>query len=247
MAGFFSLFSQKTTDNRIKQPTICSLILPAAGTSSRMNGENKLFMELSGVPVIVRTLMVIEDCDRINEVIIAAQSENIIAIGDLCRKYEIKKVRKIISGGETRLLSVRAALCEVSSDSGLIAIHDAARPLVTVSVILEAIEAAEKFGAAAPSVQLKDTIKESKNDMVVRTLDRVRLSAVQTPQVFEASLIKCAVSKAVEDGVDLTDDCAAVERIGMSVRLTCGSYENIKITTPEDIHLAEALFSKRDY
>ena len=143
-------------------------------------------------------------------------------------------------------LEVLRGLREVREDAELIAIQDGARPFLTQEVLEEVLSKAEATGAAAPAIPVTDTIKRSENGLAVETLDRDTLFAVQTPQVFEAGLIKAAVQKAVEDGEVLTDDCAAVERLGMKVSLTQGSRENIKITTPLDLFLGEAILDARD-
>jgi 2-C-methyl-D-erythritol 4-phosphate cytidylyltransferase len=142
--------------------------------------------------------------------------------------------------------SVFAGINEVSRDVELIAVHDGARPLVSEQVIREVIVRGAECGAAAPAVGLKDTVKRAKNGFVQETLVRENLVAVQTPQVFEASLIRGAILKALRDKAELTDDCAAVERMGMKVALTEGSEENIKITTPSDLLLAEAILDRRE-
>ena len=128
----------------------------------------------------------------------------------------------------------------------LIAIQDGARPLVTTQIIDEAILRARECGAAAPAVPVKDTVKQARDAMVIRTPDRRELFAVQTPQVFQADLIRGALGKAMADGAELTDDCSAVERLGFPVALTQGSYENIKITTPVDLALGEAILNWRE-
>lgn len=134
----------------------------------------------------------------------------------------------------------------VADDSAqLIAIHDAARPLVTEEVVAETVEAAARSGAAAPAVPVKDTIKRVVDGVVESTPDRSQLFAVQTPQVFEHGLILGALEKAAADGAELTDDCSAVERLGVPVRLTVGSYDNIKLTTLEDLAVAEAILERR--
>ena len=148
---------------------------------------------------------------------------------------------KVIRGGESRTQSARLGTLEASRDMPLIAIHDGARPFVTVEVIEAAVAQAAKNGAAAPAIPVKDTIKVAKDGMVEQTLDRAMLYAVQTPQVFEAGLIRAALQKALDEGVELTDDCAAVERLGMKVVLTAGDERNIKLTTPVDLLVGEGL------
>lgn len=145
-------------------------------------------------------------------------------------------------GGDTRTASVLAGVREAEEGASLIAVHDGARPLVSQSVLEQVILRARECGAAAPAVPVKDTLKQAKDGVVTATPDRASLYAVQTPQVFEAALIRTALTKALEEGASLTDDCSAVERLGVGVALTRGDYRNIKITTPEDLAIGEALF-----
>ena len=151
----------------------------------------------------------------------------------------------MIVGGQERIHSVQAGLREVDPEADLIAIHDGARPLVPQEIIRDTVARAALTGAAAPAIPLTDTVKRTEDGLVVETVDRSSLWAVQTPQVFEAGLIKGAIQKAMEDGELLTDDCGAVERLGMKVTLTSGSRENIKITTPLDLILGEAILQAR--
>jgi len=241
MIKIFQKWAQK---NRPKKG-FCTTIVPAAGHSVRM-GEDKLMLPLREVPAILRTLWALEECPEINEIILSARPDLVVSLGQLCKDAGLQKVHKIVVGGETRMASVLAALREASPEAELIAIHDAARPLVTSEIVAEAVAAAREFGAAAPAVPVKDTIKRAVDGVVESTPDRSELFMVQTPQVFEHGLILGALEKAAADGVELTDDCAAVERLGMTVRLTQGSYENIKLTTPEDLAVAEAILERRE-
>ena len=170
----------------------------------------------------------------------------IVPIGQLCRDAGLSKVRKVIVGGATRTHSVLAGLGELPSGAELVAIHDGARPLVSQEVLETVIFRAAECGAAAPAVPVKDTIKRARDSLVEATLERSELFAVQTPQVFQVDLIKAALVKALEDGAALTDDCGAVERLGIGVSLTQGDYCNLKINTPEDLAVAEALFAWRE-
>ena len=162
-------------------------------------------------------------------------------VARLCQDYGLTKVTKVIRGGDTRTQSARLGTLECSGRAKLIAIHDGARPFVTVQVIEDAVAQAAASGAAAPAVPVKDTIKSAREGVVDETLDRSVLYAVQTPQVFDGDLIRAALQKALDDGVELTDDCAAVERLGMKVVLTPGDERNIKLTTPADLVVGELL------
>lgn len=223
-----------------QEEIVCSAVVVAAGASTRM-GMDKLMLPLGDVPVIVRTLQVIQAAPSVGEIVVVTREDLVIPIGQLCQEFGLTKVSKVVRGGETRMHSVRLGTLEVSRDASLIAVHDGARPLVSVDVIEKAIVQAQKSGAAAPAVPVKDTIKVVSGDIVEKTPDRVTLRAVQTPQVFESSLIRAALQKALDDGAELTDDCSAVERLGMKVVLTEGSERNIKLTTPADLLLAEIL------
>ncbi len=235
------LFKRK---KKAMQP-YCAAVVVAAGSATRMAGLDKIMFPLQEKPVIVHTIQALESCAYIQEIVIVTREDLIVPISKLCADYVLKKVTKVIVGGETRVQSVRNGLIEVSERANLIAIHDGARPLVTLQVLNEVIEAARKCNAAAPAVAVKDTIKRAVKGVVEETPDRSELFAVQTPQVFEADLIRASIYHAVEHNLLLTDDCSAVEQLGMKVTLTRGSEENIKITTPSDIVVAEAILLGR--
>ena len=219
---------------------LCSAVVVAAGSSTRM-GTDKLMLTLGGIPVIVRTLKAVEAAPSVDEIILVTREDMMVPLSQLCQGFALTKVTKVIRGGKTRTESVRLGTLEASVDAQVIAIHDGARPFVTTEVIEGAIAQALESGAAAPAVPVKDTIKVARKGIVESTPDRASLFAVQTPQVFEASLIRAALQKALDDGAELTDDCSAVERLGMKVVLTEGDVRNLKLTTPEDILTAEAL------
>lgn len=227
-----------------KKELTCTAIVPAAGRSNRM-GEDKVLLPLGEVPVLIRTLRALEECAYITEIIVATREDLMVPVAQLCKDAALTKVRKVVLGGETRTASVLAGLREADPNTELVAIHDAARPLVTGEIIEETILKAAQCGAAAPAVPVKDTIKQAVHGVVTSTLDRSELFAVQTPQVFEHGLILGALEKAMTDGAELTDDCSAVERLGMSVCLTVGSYENIKLTTPSDLAVAAEILEGR--
>lgn len=228
------------------QVPYCAAVVAAAGSSARMGGEDKIMLPLMGEPVIVHTLRALEYCPYIQEIIVVTREELIVPLSKLCADYFLTKVSKVLLGGDTRTRSVRLGVAEVSEKAELIAIHDGARPLVTPEVLEDVILTAARCAAAAPAIPVKDTIKRAADGIVTQTPDRSELFAVQTPQVFEADLIRAALQQAVEEDVPLTDDCAAVERLGMKVTLTRGAEENIKITTPSDLAVAEALLQWRE-
>ena len=242
MAKFF----QKIFRGSPKEKHVfCSAVIAAAGNSSRMNGEDKLFIEIEEIPVLIHSVLALENSEDIDEIIVVTQSESIVAVSELCKAYAASKVSKIICGGATRVDSVFRGLCEISPKAELVAIHDGARPLVTADVIHSAVSCAKEFHAAAPAVPLKDTIKSAVNGVVTGTPDRNTLFAIQTPQVFVPEVLKAALQNVKEKGMAVTDDCMAVEALGMRVHLAQGAYDNIKITTPEDVVMAEAILQKR--
>jgi len=226
-------------------PQRCAAVIVAAGVSARMGGADKLFAPLGELPVLVHTLYAFQDCPVIDEIVVVTRADALERVGALREAYAFSKVTKVVVGGETRMESVRAGLREVSPETTLAAIHDGARPLVTGEVIREAVARAGLTGAAAPAVPVTDTLKRAEGGLTVETVDRSQLWAVQTPQVFDYGLITAALEKAAGDKAELTDDCAAVERLGMRVTLTPGSRENIKITTPFDLLLGEAILESR--
>ena len=239
----FSFFKKIRESSRPQ----CTALVAAAGSSSRMGGVNKLLELLDGVPVLARTLTALQLARQVDEIVVACREEDLLPISDLCHTYGITKCSKVIRGGESRVHSVLLAALEASPESRLLAVQDGARPLVTPELIDRVISAAVRCGAAAPAVPLKDTVKEVRDGGAVeRTLDRSSLRAVQTPQVFDAQLLKAALQDALEQGAAVTDDCAAVERLGKVVFLVEGDEENLKITTPTDLVLAEAILRARE-
>lgn len=218
-------------------------MIVAAGTANRMGGTEKILAELGGQTVIARSVEAFERCGLVDEIVVVTRQELLEQVSRLCADYS--KVRLVVVGGETRAKSVLAGLDAVSPNTRLVAVHDGARPLVSNEVLERTLHKAAKFGAAAPAIPVKDTIKVSRNGAVDDTPDRSRLYAVQTPQVFDYDLLRGAMQRAMERGDELTDDCSAVEALGMKVQLTQGSEENIKITTPLDLHLADLILKGR--
>ena len=170
----------------------------------------------------------------------------LVEVSRLCREFDLEKVSKVVVGGKERIYSVQAGLAEVRQDAELIAIHDGARPLLPPEVLQEVLDRGTATGAAAPAIPVTDTVKRAEGGVAQETLDRSTLFAVQTPQVFQADLIRAAIHQAAAEGAVLTDDCAAVERLGMKVSLTRGSRENLKLTTPFDLVVGEAILDARE-
>ena len=240
--GLFSRLFHKNTE---ETHPWCSIIVAAAGSSSRMGGENKLMQPVDGVPLLARTLMAVNGASLVDEIVVAAREEDMLAFGELCKIYGISKPVKIVRGGASRLESVYRASLECRENAAFLAVHDGARPLVTPELIDRTITLAYRTNAAAPGVPVKDTVKIVRDGKVESTPERDTLRAIQTPQVFDAALLRGALQAAMTAGEEVTDDCSAVERLGKEVYLTEGSYENIKVTTPEDLLLATELLCKR--
>lgn len=221
-------------------------VIVAAGSSSRMGGTPKQLMNLAGVPVVMRAALAFERCDRIRDILLVAREEEIPLLQRLCDEYGITKLTDIVRGGATRARSVQNGIARCR-DCAYVAVHDGARPLVGEGVILRTIEGAEKAGAAAAAVGLKDTIKRvDEAAFVEETPDRASLRAVQTPQTFRLSDYRAAVQEIGDAIDDLTDDCAVMEAAGRPVLLVEGDYRNLKITTPEDMVIAEAFLREME-
>ena len=220
----------------------CGAVIVAAGSASRMGGIDKVMAELEGEPMIVRTVRTFQECDVIKEIVIVTRPDLIVPIGDLCRGME--KVKAVVVGGASRQESVSLGLNALSDKVKLAAIQDGARPLITWQVIDRVVRAANSYGAAAPAIPVKDTIKVVTGGVVKETPDRKTLQAVQTPQVFDFDLIRGALQKAKLDGAEVTDDCSAVELMGMSVKIVEGDERNIKVTTPMDLKIAKMLLEE---
>ncbi len=220
----------------------CGAVIVAAGNASRMGGIDKVMAELDGEPMIVRTVRTFQNCDVIKEIVIVTRPDLIVPIMDQCHGFD--KVKLVVSGGASRQESVELGLNALSKKVKLAAIQDGARPLITWQVIDRAVRAANTYGAAAPAIPVKDTIKVVTGGVVKETPDRKTLQAVQTPQVFDIELLRGALQKAKDDQAEVTDDCSAVERLGMSVKIVEGDERNIKVTTPMDLKIAKMLLEE---
>lgn len=232
------------TIRKIRRP-FCSMVVVAAGNSSRMGGD-KLFLEIGGMPVIARTLLSFEKSEAVDEIIVVTREDLIEKCASICIEYGIDKANKFLIGGSDRLHSALAGVTEASEEAKLIGIHDGARPFVTGELIESVVRCAAKFDAAAPAVPVNDTVKLVIDGVVETTPVRDNVFAVQTPQVFSSDIIKCALTSAVENELIVTDDCSAVEELGMPVHIVKGDADNIKFTTPRDIDLAQAILRQRE-
>ena len=221
----------------------CGAVIVAAGSASRMEGIDKALALLGGEPVIVQTVKAFQNCPAIEEIVIVTRQDLLERIADLAAPYA--KVKAVVVGGADRVQSVLCGLQALSEKVELVAIHDGARPLITPELIVKTVSAADFHGAAAPAIAVKDTIKNVQNHWVCGTPDRSSLRAVQTPQVFCLPDLLTALTQAIKDGAAITDDCSALERMGIPVYLVDGQESNIKITTPMDLKVAQMLWEER--
>ncbi|MCI6937865.1 MAG: 2-C-methyl-D-erythritol 4-phosphate cytidylyltransferase [Clostridiales bacterium] len=220
----------------------CGAVIVAAGSATRMGGIDKVMANLGGEPMIARTVRAFQNCDAITSIVIVTREDLIRPISDLCR--DMKKVAAVVAGGSSRQESVHLGLNALPKGMKLAAVHDGARPLISWQVIDRVVRAANTYGAAAPAIPVKDTIKVVEGGLVKETPDRSSLMAVQTPQVFDFDLLRGALKKAEEDGTQVTDDCSAVERTGMRIKIVEGDERNLKVTTPMDLKIAELLLEE---
>ena len=220
----------------------CGAVIVAAGSASRMGGIDKVMADLGGEPMILRTVRAFQNCDAIASIVIVTREDLIQSIAGLCR--DMKKVVAVVAGGGSRQESVHLGLNALPKGTKLAAVHDGARPLISWQVIDRVVRAANTYGAAAPAIPVKDTIKVVSGGLVKETPDRATLQAVQTPQVFDFDLLRGALKKAETDGASVTDDCSAVERTGMKIKIVEGDERNLKVTTPMDLKIAELLLEE---
>ncbi len=221
----------------------CGAVIVAAGTASRMGGIDKVMEPLGGVPMVIHSVRAFQECDAIREIVVVTRPDLIVPIMSLCAPFS--KVTAVVAGGGSRPESVNRGLNALSSKVKLAAIHDGARPLISWQVIDRAVRAANSYGAAAPAIPVKDTIKVVTGGVVMDTPERKQLQAVQTPQVFDFDLLRGALKKAYQDGAEITDDCSAVERMGFKVKIVEGDERNLKVTTPMDLRIANMLLEDR--
>ncbi len=221
-------------------------ILPAAGLGTRMGaGSPKQFLELDGVPILVLTLRRIAACPLVTSIIVATRADEIERLETLIRKEKFTQPVSVVKGGDSRQDSVGQALQKVSADTELILVHDAVRPFVTVDQITRVIEEARRCKAAILGIPAMDTVKEVKRAslpedvaLITATVPRERVVLAQTPQVFDAKLLKEAFAQAMGEGVNASDESGLIEKIGHDVHVVLGSERNIKITKPSDMDLA---------
>jgi 2-C-methyl-D-erythritol 4-phosphate cytidylyltransferase len=225
-----------------------TVLVPAAGTGKRMGKATaKQFLALGDKPILAHTLLAFQRASEIDEIIPILSEEDLeTCLGEIIEGYHITKVKTLVVGGKERQDSVMNGLHKLTKDAAIVLVHDGVRPFVTPEMIKETVDYAKKGECVAVGVPIKDTIKEvNDRGMVRHTLERSRLWAIQTPQAFPVRALKRAYEEASEQRVFGTDDATIVEKTGGSVRVIMGSYENIKITTPEDLLLAEEILKRR--
>ena len=222
-------------------------LIAAAGLGKRMNSKiGKSFIPIFGKPILAYTLEKFEKCELIDKIyLVVTCKDKEYVCKDIILKYHLRKVQELIIGGDTREESVFNGIKSVNIETDIVVIHDGARPLVSELIIKESILIAEKYGAAVSAVPLKDTVKKiGENFFIHSTLDRRKIWRAQTPQTFRFKLIKSAYEKAFKEGVITTDDAAILEKYGSEVKLFFGAEENIKITSPFDIFIAESILKR---
>ena len=220
-----------------------SAIIVAGGKGERMGPDvDKAFLSLGAKPVLVYSLLAFEKCPDVDEVILVVRKERVEAARCAVQMFGCKKVIKIVAGGNQRQQSVANGLDEISEEAEVVAVHDGARPCVTLDLISETIKSARQYGSGVAAVKITDTVKEVEKGMIIsQTIDRTKLWRVQTPQAFKVALLRKAFEMVRKKKVKITDEAAAVELICDNVRLVQSSSSNIKITSPDDLVLAAAL------
>jgi len=219
-------------------------VIAAAGTSARCNGEDKLMFIIQGKPVLAHTIEVFEKSRLVEDIIIVTMEEKLETIGKMCEEYGYNKVSLVLCGGASRLDSVINGIYAASKKARLIAIHDGARPCLDLELLERTIQKAAVYNAAAPGIPITSTVKRVEDEIIKETVDRKGLVEIQTPQIFRAEIIKAALTNVSKKAIEITDDCMAVEILGMPVYIVEGSRKNIKVTTPEDLRLVELFVNK---
>src|ERR1700684_4171103 len=227
-------------------------ILPAAGLGTRMGAETpKQFLELEGVPIVMLTLRRIASCELVTDIVVATRGDGIARLEEQIRGEKFKQRGRVVRGGDSRQESVARAVEEVADDTELVLVHDAVRPFVTREQITRVIEEARRCRAAILGIPAMDTVKEVKRAslpedvaLITATIPRERVVLAQTPQVFEAALLREAFARAAADGFTASDEAALVERLGQEVHVVLGSDGNLKITRPGDLSIAEFYLSR---
>jgi len=226
-----------------KTPPTCSVVIAAAGSSQRCKGEDKLFYNINERPVLAHTIEVFQSCAFVDEIIVVTRKEQLEKVAEMCHVNKFDKVSKVIVGGETRTESVFNGVFAVSKKSKFIAIHDGARACIDKDIINKTLTAAAKNHAAAPAIEITSTLKQTEGEIILKTVDKTEMIEIQTPQIFREEIIKAALTNVMKKSIPVTDDCMAVELLGLPVHIVEGSSKNIKITTNDDLIIAEGIIS----
>lgn len=223
-------------------------IITAGGVGSRMGHDTpKQYLELAGVPILVRTLRVFAESENIAGIVVVVPASHLIKTVELVTRYKLQKIMQIVKGGLLRQDSVEKGLAMVTGPVDLVAVHDGARPFVSVALIDACLAKAQKHGAAMAAIPVSDTIKEVAVDGVIqRTIDRSSLWRAQTPQVVNVQTLRQAFAVAKDQGFEGTDEASLLELVGEEMVVVNGSEQNIKITTPADFVIAQALCANED-
>ncbi|PKG24524.1 2-C-methyl-D-erythritol 4-phosphate cytidylyltransferase [Niallia nealsonii] len=221
------------------------VIIPAAGQGKRMQaGKNKLFLTIDEAPIFIHTLKVFEQDSNCSRIWLVINPEEKQQMQEWIANFDIQKIAGLVAGGIERQYSIYNAI-KLLGNSAIVLVHDAARPFINENQIKQLTEVAKENGAAVLAVPIKDTVKKVSGDIVDETVDRSSLWAIQTPQAFRISILKEAYEQAFKDSFLGTDDASLVERLGKEVKIVLGDYDNIKLTTPEDLYFAEAIIQKK--
>ena len=228
-----------------EKPLTCGAVVLGAGSAQRM-GFDKMTVMLDRQPVLVRAVNAFQLSPLIEEIVVVTKTDRIEEIADLCRQYNLTKVSAVVCGGKTRTESALAGVMALKKDCRLTAIHDGARPLVSQALIEACIRKASIQYAAIPVVRSTDTLRGiDEKGALTGIYDRDKIVRVQTPQVFQTELVKGALSDAVQKGLTFTDDATAVERLGMIIQAVEGEEDNLKLTTPQDLVIAQGILERR--
>lgn len=228
-----------------EKPLTCGAVVLGAGSAQRM-GFDKMTVMLDRQPVLVRAVNAFQLSPLIEEIVVVTKTDRIEEIADLCRQYNLTKVSAVVCGGKTRTESALAGVMALKKDCRLTAIHDGARPLVSQALIEACIRKASIQYAAIPVVRSTDTLRGiDEKGALTGIYDRDKIVRVQTPQVFQTELVKGALSDAVQKGLTFTDDATAVERLGMKIQAVEGEEDNLKLTTPQDLVIAQGILERR--
>lgn len=234
------------TIGKNKRNTFVSAIILAGGKSERMGSVSKQLLKICETPVVALSALAYEKCPEIIEIVVVCREDEMATIEELMKEYGIGKFRCAVAGGETRFDSMKNGFERINADADYVAVHDAARCLVTPGQISSVISAAMKRGAAIAASKTTDTIKiADRSGVITSTVDRSAAWNAQTPQVFKKAMLEVGIYVPREDGFSVTDDAMLVETLGFKVAVVDCGYENIKITTPKDVAVAEAIIEKR--